>query len=95
MHLALALKSEIQINSYQSIWPELEINQEDVPVDCPAAEIVDVEVLHYLPQVGVEDVGEEGVEHLLCTDTRDTYNVILTPVSPHHMTLSTPGPGNV
>ena len=88
MHLALAIKGEMQINPYQSIWSELEINEKDVPVDCPAAEIVNVQVLHNLPQVGVEDVGEEGVEHLLCTDTRDTYNVILTltPVSPHHMT---------
>ena len=47
----------------QTVGAELEVDEEDVAVQGPTAQVVQVQVLHYLPQVGVEDVGEEGVEH--------------------------------
>ena len=48
----------------QCIWPEFEVDEEDVPVEGSHSKVVDVQVLDQLPQVGVEDVGEERVEHI-------------------------------
>ena len=43
---------------------KFEVDEEDVPVEGSHSKVVDVQVLHQLPQVGVEDVGEERVEHV-------------------------------
>ena len=59
----LVLITKSKAVSYQGVWPELEVDEEDVAVDGAAAKVVQVQVLHYLPQVGVDDVGQERVEH--------------------------------
>ena len=57
----LHLQRELQHG--EAVGPELEIDEKNVAMEGPAADIVQVQVLHYLTQVGVEDVSEEGVEH--------------------------------
>ena len=59
----LVLVTKSKAVSYQGVWPELEVDEEDVAVDGAAAKVVQVQVLHNLPQVGVDDVGQERVEH--------------------------------
>ena len=49
--------------SNQCIRAKFEVDEEDVPVEGAHSKVVNVQVLHQLPQVGVEDVGEERVEH--------------------------------
>ena len=67
--------------SHQSIRSELEVNEQNVPIEGSDAEVVYVQVLHHLPQVGVEDVGEEGVEHLSYSgeDKKIIFNPIFNP----------------
>ena len=48
----------------QSIRSKFEVDEENVPVEGAHSQVVDVQVLDQLPQVGVEDVGEERVEHV-------------------------------
>ena len=52
-----------QLQHGQTVGAELEVDEEDVAVQSPTAQVVQVQVLHYLPQVGVDDVGQERVEH--------------------------------
>ena len=48
----------------QCVRPKFEVDEENVPVEGTHSQVVDVQVLDQLPQVGVEDVGEERVEHV-------------------------------
>ena len=48
--------------------------------------IVHIQIFNQLSQVGVEDVGEEGVEHLLCIDTYSILHNPHHPVSPATIT---------
>ena len=57
----LHLQGELQHG--ETVGPELEVDEQDVAVQGATADIVQVQVLHYLPQIGVEDIGEEGVKH--------------------------------
>ena len=54
-----------ELQEGQTVGSQLEVDEKDVSVQGTAADIIKVQVLHYLPQVGVEDVGEECVEHLV------------------------------
>ena len=60
----LYLEGDQVFKSNQCIRPKFEVDEENVPVEGSHSKVVDVQVLHQLPQVGVEDVGEERVEHV-------------------------------
>ena len=59
-----SIEDDQVFKSNQCIRPKFEVDEEDVPVEGSHSKVVDVQVLHQLPQVGVEDVGEERVEHV-------------------------------
>ena len=59
-----SIEEDRVFKSNQCIRPEFEVDEEDVPVEGPHSKVVNVQVLNQLPQVGVEDVGEERVEHV-------------------------------
>ena len=59
-----SIEEDRVFKSNQCIGPEFEVDEEDVPVEGSHPKVVNVQVLNQLPQVGVEDVSEERVEHV-------------------------------
>ena len=63
-HLELFVKTRIKsFSSYQGIRSELEINQKNVSIDSTTANVVNIKILNNFSKIGVDDVGEECVEH--------------------------------
>ena len=61
-----------KLQDRETVGPQFEVDEENVTVESSAADIVQVQVLHNLAQVRVEDVGEECVEHFLSSEEAST-----------------------
>ena len=80
-HLELFVKTRIKsFSSYQGIRSKLEINQKNVSIDSTTANVVDIKILNNFSKIGVDDVGEECVEHGLVLSVIES----VISVSPSH-----------